>query len=114
MSEHEQHKQQAEGYETSDVNVTKVVAVGMVVVIVVLLFLVILNEYFIQVKEELVSEQVLTRESATLRDIRAREAEILNAYGVIDQKAGVYRIPIERAMEVYADEAFRQRQNSGG
>jgi hypothetical protein len=99
------------GYETSDINATKVVAVGMVVVIVVVLFLVILNEYFIQVREDLVQQQVLSKESALLRDIRAREAEILNSYGVLDRQAGVYRIPIERAMEVYADEAFRQVQS---
>lgn len=114
MSENDTHQNQTPGYETSDVNVTKVVAVSMVVVIVVLLFLVILNEYFIQVKEDLINEQVLTKESATLRDIRAREAEILNAYGVLDENEGVYRIPIERAMEVYSDRAFQERRDGSG
>ncbi|GEM_PF-5441591 len=37
-----------------------------------------------------------------MNDIHKKEREMLTTYGVIDQKAGIYRIPIDRAMEVIA------------
>lgn len=43
-----------------------------------------------------------TRESrrATLADLKAEQAKELATYGWVDQKAGVVRLPIERAMEL--------------
>src|SRR5206468_5449842 len=35
-----------------------------------------------------------------LRQLRAREDELLNSYGWIDRNAGVVRIPIEQAMKM--------------
>jgi hypothetical protein len=39
-----------------------------------------------------------------LKALRAAEAERLGSYGWVDRKAGVVRIPIERAMELVAGE----------
>ncbi len=41
----------------------------------------------------------LTQRKTNLRELRAKEAEA-NHYGWVDQKAGVVRLPIERAMEL--------------
>jgi hypothetical protein len=38
-------------------------------------------------------EQILT-------DLRAKQGELATKYGWVDQKAGVVRLPIERAMEL--------------
>jgi hypothetical protein len=35
-----------------------------------------------------------------LKDLRAHEQTELNSYGWIDQKAGIVRLPIDRAMEL--------------
>jgi len=35
-----------------------------------------------------------------LEQYKAAQGEILNSYGWVDQKAGIVRIPIERAMDI--------------
>ena len=72
-------------------------------------FIVVLNEYFISVAEEIKYEQVLAPESADAREQRARETELLSSYDIVNAEDGVYRIPIRRAMELMADEAFRKQ-----
>jgi len=52
---------------------------------------------------------VLAPESAGVREQRAREIELLSSYDVINAEDGVYRIPVRRAMELMADEAFRKQ-----
>jgi hypothetical protein len=55
-------------------------------------------------------DYVLKPESAPLRDLRAREMETLTTYKVLDPVKSVYRIPISRAMELMADEAYQEQQ----
>lgn len=43
-----------------------------------------------------------TDERNELNDFRTQEANQLNSYGWVDQKAGTVRIPIERAMQLLA------------
>ncbi|UCG60357.1 MAG: hypothetical protein JSV52_08455 [Candidatus Zixiibacteriota bacterium] len=98
------------GYERSDVNVRMVVLIAVGVIVVVIVALIVLNEYFLSVKEQYVYDLVLKPESVTLRDLRAAEDEVLNSYKLLDSAGGVYRIPIERAMELVAEEAYRASQ----
>ena len=99
---------EAAGYEKSDVSVSKTLIVGGLVTLLIIAFAVVLNEYFISVTEEITYEQQLAPESPVLRDLRARETEQLHSYGIVDSAAGTYRIPIERAMELMAGEAFQE------
>ncbi|HOD65998.1 MAG TPA: hypothetical protein PLR32_07565 [candidate division Zixibacteria bacterium] len=99
-------REEKAGYDTSDVNVTKALVVGVLLTLLVIAFAVVLNEYFIAVTEEISYEQQRAPESKALRELRAREVEQLESYGVQDGAAGSYRIPIERAMELQAQEAF--------
>jgi hypothetical protein len=41
-------------------------------------------------------------ERVEINDFRLKEEQTLNSYGWVDQKAGVVRIPIDRAMELVA------------
>lgn len=41
-----------------------------------------------------------THETAEINAFRLQEAQILHSYGWVDEKAGVVRIPIDRAMEL--------------
>jgi hypothetical protein len=41
---------------------------------------------------------------AYLADLRKKQGEQANAYGWVDQKAGVVQLPIERAMELVVQE----------
>jgi hypothetical protein len=44
--------------------------------------------------------QLLVREPINLDTFREQEEVILNSYGLMDQNAGTYRIPIDRAKEL--------------
>ncbi len=98
-----------EGYEKTDISVPKTVVVALFVIILIIGFVVVLNEYFIAVREDIVYEQQLSTVSQDLREARTHEAEMLHSYEVLNADSGTYRIPIERAMELMADEAFEQR-----
>jgi hypothetical protein len=100
--------QSSGGYEISDVNVRTIILIAVAVIVVVIISLVVLNEYFLSVKEEYVYDMVLRPESVTLRDLRAAEDEILYSYKLLDSAKGQYRIPIERSMELLAEGAFRK------
>lgn len=44
-----------------------------------------------------------------LERVRKAEAAVLNSYGWVDRKAGVVRIPVERAMEILAERGLPAR-----
>jgi hypothetical protein len=45
-----------------------------------------------------------------LRDMRAREDEVLTSYGWVDKNAGVVRIPIDEAMKLTLQRGLPSRQ----
>jgi len=100
---------EGDGYEKRDVNLAKVLIYGLlgIAVLVVIVFFVL--DYFTAASEEAIYEAQLKPESVALRELRAREDEELNSYAVLDAQKGIYRIPIERAMELIAEEAYRAR-----
>jgi hypothetical protein len=48
--------------------------------------------------------------TADLNKFRAREDEILNSYGWVDQRSGVVRMPIDRAIDVLSQQGLPVRQ----
>jgi hypothetical protein len=96
------------GYEISDINVRTIILIAVAVIVVVIISLIVLNEYFLSVKEGYAYDMVLRPESMTLRDLRVAEDETLYSYKLLDSARGRYRIPIGRAMELLAEEAFRK------
>jgi hypothetical protein len=105
---HTDHHDKA-GYDKSEINVKQLLIWAIVCAVFVIASIVFVVQYFSISKEETVYTKVLKPESISLRDLRAREDEILNSYKVLDPVKGVYQIPIERAMEVMADEAYRAK-----
>lgn len=99
--------QQTGGYEKRDVNIRATLIVAGSIILFIVVSLALLNEYFIRIKERYIQEMVLAPESLSLRDLRAREDQLLNGYELIDSTAGTYRIPVERAMELEVEEAYR-------
>jgi len=45
-----------------------------------------------------------------LKELRTQEDSVLSSYGWVDKKAGVVRIPIERAMELQLERGFPVRK----
>jgi len=111
MTESNEHNSAPErdGYEKKDVSLKKVFIYGIAGIILLIISVIFVVDQFIAVKEEVVYEQVLRPESAALRELRAREIEELGGYKLLNEKDSVYRIPIERAKELMADEAYRER-----
>ncbi len=97
------------GYEQSDINVGKIVGLGVGIVIFLIVSFTLLNSFFIKSKDDLVYEQVLKPGNPKLAALRKQNDEILHSYGIVDSTKGVYRIPIDRAMQLVAEESFQQR-----
>jgi hypothetical protein len=104
--EHDHSHHSGNDYERSDANpwlLGGALAVGMVLLGIAL---VLLNEFFIISKEKLIYERELKPQSTVLREVRAREEQILTTYGVVDSTKGLYRIPIDQAMKLMAEESY--------
>jgi hypothetical protein len=54
-----------------------------------------------------------TNERVEINDFRLQEEKTLNSYGWIDQKAGIARIPIDRAMQLLAQRGLPTRPQAG-
>ena len=52
-------------------------------------------------------------ERVEINDFRLQEEQTLNSYGWVDQKAGVVRIPVERAMELVAQRGLPTTPRAG-
>lgn len=99
------------GYETKDVNITKVILYGFGGIALLAVLVILVFDWFSAAREKAIYEAQLKPESLALRQLRAREAELLHSYAVIDPKKGMYRIPIDRAMEILAEESYKKRTN---
>lgn len=99
-------------YERQDINPKVVILVSVVSVIILVVILVLLSDYFMIEKENIVYETNLKPVSADLREIRSMETETLTNYKLLDKDNGIYQIPIERAMQLIAEESFKTRLNA--
>lgn len=95
------------GYEKKDVNLNKLFVSAVIAIVGTIIVVVFILDYYTALKEEIVYEQELHPESKALRELQVRENEELNGYILLDQEKERYRIPIERAMQLMADEAFK-------
>lgn len=67
------------------------------------------TDYKDYLKQNFPSPQLEVDERTQLNQIRMKEEETLATYGWVDQKAGVVRIPIERAMDLIAQRGLPTR-----
>ena len=93
------------GYEKRDVNIFMVIGVSVLLVVLLIVILVFLIDYFVESKEQMIYETQLQPESVDLNSLLAAEEEELTSYKILDMERGVYRIPIDRAMEILVKEA---------
>ena len=93
------------GYEKRDVNIFMVIGLSVFLVAILVVILVFLMDYFVDAKEQMVYEVQLQPESVDLQSLEAADKEELSTYKILDAERGIYRIPIEQAMELLAKEA---------
>jgi hypothetical protein len=68
---------------------------------------VVVHEHSLAVHQQTLLDARQTDIPALQKELRARESAMLETVKAIDSSAGVYRIPIERAMELIAREGNR-------
>jgi hypothetical protein len=61
--------------------------------------------YFHAYRDRIIEETQLTPVSQDLLDLRAKEDQALNSYGIADKAAGTVRVPVSRAMQLVMAEA---------
>lgn len=71
------------------------------------------TDYKDYLKQNFPSPQLEIDERTQLDQIRLNEEETLATYGWVDQKAGIVRIPIERAMDLIAQRGLPARSQDG-
>ena len=98
------------GYEHRDVNVLYIGVVTFGIVLVLILSFIWLDDLFYRTREALYQERVFGVVDARLTELRVLEQQTLTTYGVVDATKGVYRIPVEQAIEKVANEDFARRQ----
>jgi len=106
MSSHVEHPS---GYEKSDISLSQVLLVATVGIAVLVICIIGVNEWFIMERESETQRVVLGPENPALIALRAQENEALLSYKMIDTATGSVRIPVERAMELLAEE-YHARQ----
>ena len=100
------------GYERQDINPYKVIGVSAAGIVILVFILILLTDYFIIEKEDMVYNTNLKNISVDLKDLQTSESATLNNYKLLDAEKGVYQIPIDRAMQLIAEESFKQRLNT--
>ena len=98
--------------EGLNANAVGIVVVGGIVFIIAAMFLAV-EITGLMFQEALLESSELSG-YPVLEDTRTNAAEILSSYAPIDREAGIYRIPIDRAMELIIEEAQQKSAQVGG
>ncbi len=104
----EEEKERGVAYE--GVAATQIMGISGSIILVILVAVAIIFGWFAQVTQ---NERTAAAERQRYDQIRQAEREAtqqLQQYGVVDEEEGVYRIPIDRAMDLMATEAYQERQ----
>jgi len=105
MHEEIRHAQATEGFDHSEPKAGAIAAFAIGSVLLLILTIVALQVYFNKIWQEAVYEKILVPPSEQLVDLHRREDWFLTHYSYADKKNGVVRIPLDRAMELFAQEA---------
>ena len=70
------------------------------------------GDYAKYLEKNFPSPQLEIDERTELNNVRLREAQTLNTYDYVDEKAGTVRIPIERAMDLVAQRGLPVRSQA--
>ena len=99
------HASPSEGFDHQEPRAKSIVLLAIASVILLVLVIVGVTAYFEYLYRDMVQEKVLSAPSAQLNDLRDRETQQLTKYSYIDKDSGLVRIPVDRAMELFAQEA---------
>jgi hypothetical protein len=98
-------KLRKEGFDRTDPSGPWVIVFTLAIVLTLVLVVLAVDYLFQATLDRMEYEKVLSVDSIQLRDLRSGEAAQLNHYKFVDKDKGVVRLPIERAMTLFAAEA---------
>lgn len=102
----------AMGVERDRVEAGQIIGIALAVLFAIVTAIIVLFQW-VTVREEATYQAVVEgAEYPELRQVEASAAEKLGQYGVVDGGEGVYRIPIERAMELIVNENFQEQNRN--
>ncbi len=105
VSNHDQpHAAGHQGYDRQDPNVRLIGLLAVATILFLIAVIFGLQFHYDSLHEQQVFVKVLEPESEQLQNLRAREDEELHSYKYLDRDKGIVRLPIERAMELLAQE----------
>lgn len=104
----EKEKERGVAYE--GVAASQILGIAVSIVVVVLVAVGVLFGWFEQVSQGTVAEAASRQQYGQLRQAELEAEKQLREYGVVDEEEGIYRIPIDRAMDLIATEEYQQRR----
>jgi hypothetical protein len=105
----EEEKERGVAYE--GIAASQIMAIAVSILVVILVAVVVLFGWYGQVAQDTRARLTNTDNYELLRETRTQQERTLSQYGVIDKEEGVYRIPIDRAMDVVATEEYERAQS---
>jgi hypothetical protein len=102
-----EHHDPQEGFDHSEPNTPAIWLFTIISILGLILVIVAVQGYFEQIYKEAVYERVLSVPSEQLQEVRNRDAWNLThyMYGNLDKSTNRVRIPIDKAMQLFATEA---------
>jgi hypothetical protein len=104
----EKEKERGVAYE--GVAASQIMGISGSIILVILVAVAILFGWFEQVTQDTRAEAAEQQRYQQIRQAELEATQQLQQYGVVDEEEGVYRIPIDRAMDLMATEEYQQRQ----
>lgn len=111
MSEFEIHPPQHElevGFEDEGENIRKIIIIGILGFAIFITILAFMDDLFAVAREDEIQTVDWGVQSAQLQEMHTHESEILHSYKLLDPEKAIYRVPIDRAMRLVAEESFQE------
>lgn len=105
----EEEKERGVAYE--GIAASQIMAIAVSILVVILVAVVVLFGWYGQVSQDTRAEFSNTQNYELLQETRTEQEATISKYGVVDEEKGVYRIPIDRAMDVVATEQYQRSQS---
>jgi hypothetical protein len=99
------HADPKEGFDRAEPQAGAIIGFALGSVILLILTIFALQAYFNKIWQEAVYEKILAPPSDLLIQLHNRENWNLTHYGYFDQKSGMVRVPVDKAMQEFASEA---------
>ncbi len=109
MSEHVEtspvgHHDPKEGFDRAEPDARSIWLFTVLSIVSLILVLVAVQQYFVKIWDEAVTEKVLIAPDSQLQMVRGRDAWDLTHYMYLDKKTGQIRIPVDRAQDLFLQE----------